>query len=447
MPDAIATPSAPPPAPTATPSAPPPSTPPSPDAPTPEPLKAPAAPNKVRQAAYEELDNLDKEPTPAPRQTRKPAQQAATSAKTADKTSKTASSSSDDGSAEHATKSDSPSGSTPVSDDKPIKAAELRGAYEKAKSEVKRLTAENEKLKTAKPAEDPEKSTLVESLSAKDKRIKELEDSLRYADYQQTDEYKTKYEKPFVQAYAAGRAKASALKVRVGRKVDAEGNIIEEGTTRQGTPEDFDAIARAGSDDDAAALAEQLFGRNSAVVLYHRERVQELGAQAQNAVDDFRRQGGERAKAEVETRTKQQAEIQKRQTEAASTFKRLNQEAVERYPQYFKAEESDAKGNELLKKGFAMADAGFSGNGDLPPEEMIKLHSALHNKAAAFDFIAYRLKTASVRIKELETQLAELNESTPKGGSAKRDGGGEGKPKSGREAAFAELDELDKANR
>lgn len=446
MPDAIATPSAPPPAPTVTPSdTPPVPTSPSSDSPTPEPIKTPTAPNKARQAAYDELEALDKEPTPARQPPKKPAQSTTTQtgAKPAEKKPSSDTTGEKSGSADTA----STDASSHEGEDKPVPAAKLRPAYEAAKAEVKRLTVELEKAKTAKPAEDPEKATLVESLSAKDKRIKELEDSLRYADYQQTDEYKTKYEKPFVQAYAAGRAKATALKVRVGRKLDAEGNVIEPGTTRQGTAEDFDAIARAGSDDDAAALAEELFGRNAPVVLYHRERVQELGSQAQQAVDDFRKQGSERFKAETEARTKQQAEVQKRQTEAASTFKRLNQEAIERYPHYFKAADDDAKGSELLKKGFALADAGFSGNGDLPPEEMIKVHSALHNKAAAFDYIAYRLKTANSRIKELETQLSELNESTPKGGSPKREGG-EVKTKAGRrEAAFAELDELDKANK
>ena len=88
-----------------------------------------------------------------------------------------------------------------------------------------------------------------------------------------------------------------------------------------------------------------------------------------------------------------------------------------------------------------MADAAFSNQGS--PEERVKLHAELRNKAAAFPKIALRLKQARSKIKELETALAAYEDSEPAAGEG-------GKPRSvtptgsGMDEAFAEIESLSK---
>ena len=113
----------------------------------------------------------------------------------------------------------------------------------------------------------------------------------------------------------------------------------------------------------------------------------------------------------------------------------------EKFPKWFKPEEGDEEANALLAKGYALADSAFSNQGS--PEERVKIHAEVRNKAAAFPKVALRLKQARTRIKELETSLAAYEDSEPAAGEG-------GKPRSvtptgdGLDDAFAEIDTIGK---
>lgn len=329
----------------------------------------------------------------------------------------------------------------------PVKAAELRAAYDKLKSDHHALKAEHEKLKstaTAKPAEDPEKPKLVESLKEKDERIAKLEEQLRYSSFQSTEEYKTKYEQPVVSAYQAGRARAAALKV-----TDSEGNV------RQGTADDFDAIMHITDDDAAAEKANELFGPKASMILYHRERLQELNSARVNAIEEYRKTGAERDKKAMEESLKARDAQQKQSAELSAMFNKLNSEAVAARPEFFKPDDGDEKGDGLLKMGFALADFAFGAlpperldelpasvksklvNGRLPAQEIVRLHSEMRTKAAGYGFLTHKYRQAQSRIKELETKLSEFEQSVPQGGTRRPSDGST--PKS----IEQEIDELD----
>lgn len=297
---------------------------------------------------------------------------------------------------------------------KPVAAAELRKAYENLKSEHARLKEEHTKLKDFKPPEDTEKKALAERVEAHTKRISELEAELRYSNYERSEEYKTKYHEPFVEAYQAGRAKVASLKV-----ADAEGE------TRQGTAADFDNIMRIQDDETAAEKATEMFGAKASIVLYHRERVQELNAARAKAVEEYRKSGDERERQRLEQQTLAKTTAEKQAGEIAGMFKTFADEAIEKYPQWFKPEEGDDKGNELLVKGFERADLAFKSSPfqpNLTPQErdgIIRLHTAIRNKAAGFDRLVYKNTQLSNRVKELETKLAEFENSKPTGGIGK----------------------------
>lgn len=317
---------------------------------------------------------------------------------------------------------------------KPRTSGEAWRRYDAISKEVKEVKAELESLRAAKPADDVEKPQLIESLKSKDARIEELQTEIKYLSYESSDEYKEKYQKPYEEAATNSTSRAVQLKVP----------DPETGATRNLTEQEFWNIVRIGDDDAALSAAEQLFGENSTRANFLIERRNEIinaHRRGQIAKDEFRKTGSEREKSAMEQRLQQQQATEAQSTKINETFKKLNTDAVEKYPQWFKEEEGDDTGNELLKKGFAMADRAFSPN-DLTPEQTVKLHSAIRNKSAGFDRLAYKNTTLKRRISELETELSEFRESDP--GAA---GGTGRKPEKQEMSAFDEIDAMAAARR
>lgn len=315
---------------------------------------------------------------------------------------------------------------------KPSKASELRQAYETQKAKLRQLEADlaakNAELETvkSKPSEDPEKKTLQERLSEREKRLQDLENKIRFKDYQESQEYKEKYYQPFVDAFQTGRRKAASLKISG-----------EDGNVRQGAAEDFDRLVQA-DDDTAADLAEELFGSKSAQVMYHRERVMELNDARTKAVEDYKKAGSEQEKQSRE----QYDAHQKRMSEA---FKTATTQAIEKYPELFKPTEGDQKGNDLLQKGFALADSALSGldheGKPIPPERIIAIHAAVRNRAAGFGRMVHLYRSSQEKIKSLESDLKKYSSSEPGAGNAD----GKGKVATGSDVGWeSELEKLGK---
>lgn len=294
----------------------------------------------------------------------------------------------------------------------PEKAGKLRPLYDKLKADYAKLEAENKELKAkpAQPADDPEKTKLQQTLETRDKRIKELEDEFKFTNYERSSEYKERFEQPFIDAYGSGRAKVASLTL-----TDAEGN------SRKGTPEDFDSFMRITDDDQAATVAADLFGAKAPMVMYHREKVLELNSARNKALETYRKEGTVREQARTEA-------AQKHQKEMAGLWNKEAHGAVEKYPRLFKPIDGDEKGNELLKVGFERADAAFGSplKGEdgkpmrLSPQDMVKLHAEIRNKAGGFDRAIHLLAKERSRVKELETKLKEYEDSQPNGQAQRR---------------------------
>ncbi len=172
-------------------------------------------------------------------------------------------------------------------------------------------------------------------------------------------------------------------------------------------------------DDVAAEWAAQKFGAKSSMVLFHRERVQELNGARKKAIDEYRKNGSEREKQ----RSEQMAAFTKRFDEAIESASKAS---MEKYPQWFKPDDTDEKGNELLDFGNhivarVVANGKQLKDGDKPmsTEDLARAISAIRSKAGAFDRVAHRLNAALKQVKALETELAEFRGSVPGPGGEK----------------------------
>lgn len=318
-------------------------------------------------------------------------------------------------------------------DETPKVPAQLRKAYEDLKAKHRALELEHEKVRTTKPQPDPEIMTRLEK---EEKRRAELEDEMRYVAYERSQEYKEKYQQPFIEAYQAGQKRMESLDIQqktilvedptTGEKTE---KIIRQG--RAATAEDFNSLMAIPSDRDARKFAKEMFGEDAALALQHREKVIELNNVQAKALEDFKKTGAEREKQQTEARSK--AEKQQ-----VALWESLNKAAAEKFPTWFKpagldAEGNplDAKGDELLQKGFELVDRAFSGDASkLSSEELTKLHSAIRNRAAAFGRIAHQNKTLQAEIAELKKALEQFKTAEP--------GAGHGGPQKLDETKFGE---------
>lgn len=302
-------------------------------------------------------------------------------------------------------------------DKQPSKPATLRAAYENVKRRNQELEQQVREFQQVKPTEDPRLKTYQERLEAAEKRREELETEMRYSAYERSPEYLDKYQKPFEEAYQWGRQSVARLKV-----------LQEDGATRPATPEDFDKIMLIPDDGDAVDVAEAMFGNKAKIVLDHRWEMKKLDASRYRAIEDFKKQGSERHQKMTETETRQREQI-------GRMWGELNNEAAERFPKYFKAEEGDEDGNKLLEEGYKLADQAFSSGNGMPPEQLVRIHASIRNRAAAFTREVYRNSKLTERVSELEKQLAEYQASEPGPGE-----GGGIRPES--DSWEAELDKL-----
>jgi len=299
----------------------------------------------------------------------------------------------------------------------PLKAPELRAEYAKVKKRVADLEKELTDLKAkpgeAKALDEPERKAFVEQITTLKKQLEDTSAALKTVAYEQSDEYKAKYERPFIDAWQEGVQLVTGLTV-----TDQEGN------TRKGTDADFQAIMREPDNEQAANLAQEMFGANAFYVLAQRRDIQRLHTQRVKALDEYRHTFSEREKLHAETSKKEQEEREARRVQNTTLFKRFNAEAAQKYPQYFAPIDGDEEGNQILDKGFQYADLAFSGAPDLPNERRVQLHSAIRNRAAAFGRLVHQLKAKDSQIEALQKELEEIRGSTPGGGQVGREAAG-----------------------
>lgn len=297
----------------------------------------------------------------------------------------------------------------------PLKAPELRAEYARVKKRMQDLEKEVEELKTkpadTKPIEDTERKTYVEEIAGLKKQVDDMTAALKVVAYEQSPEYRERYEAPFVEAWQEGVQLVSGLTV-----TDQEGN------TRKGTAEDFQLVMSEPVNEKAAELANEMFGANAFYVLAQRRDIMKLNNQRVKALESHKANLSQREKEQTEQSKKQQEEREARRIQNVATFKKLNAQALEKYPEYFAPIPGDDQGNAILERGFRDADLAFSGSPDLPEEKRIQLHSAIRNRAAAFGRLVHLLRQRDTKIAELTKQLEEINGSTPGSGQVGRPG-------------------------
>lgn len=286
---------------------------------------------------------------------------------------------------------------------------ETRHAYKSLKKKIaselhpkiQKLEARIKELETTTPEESKAFQERFEKAETERKR---LENILADIDYRESDEFKTKYQKPYIDAWNSALSDLSEIQVE-----------NADGTLRTATDKDLVEIANLplGS---ARAKAKLLFGDAADDMMLHRRKILDL-AKAQNEAIDAR-------KKEAETRAKTQAADAKAAQERVSQMWSESVKTLEtRFPAMFSKVEGDTEGNALLEKGQAQADSLFRPTDENRPksaDEAVHGHALFWHKIRNHDRLAFWLKKTREELKEAKAELEKYENSEPKGGQGGR---------------------------
>ncbi len=265
----------------------------------------------------------------------------------------------------------------------------------------------------------PQFKAVTEKVATLEKQNAELQEEIRYVNYQKHPEFVEKYQKPYEEAW--GKA-VTGLK---GLQLQFTHPETGEVTGRDITPQDIAAFAGA---DPATARQQirQLFPdpADATEVRAYVDRIRELAGSQQKALDDQRKVAGDRDK----TRTEEQQRVSKALTEEiGKTWAEVNAEVTAKY-EFLRPVEGQEERNTVLEKATAFVDEALketASNPKLTKEAraaIIKKHAALRNRAIGFSVLKFENKSLQGKVTELQKQLSAYQKSEPAPGGGGRNG-------------------------
>ena len=273
----------------------------------------------------------------------------------------------------------------------------------------KRAATLEQELLEAKKSILPEqdRKTYEERAQKIEARNKELEDEIRYVNYAKSQDFQEKYQAPYEAAFKRAIADISEIAV-------TDPNTQQ---SRPATIEDFMLVLNQPL-GPARQMAQAIFGDFANDVMTHRKEVKGLWDAQQAALKEAKENGSKR---DAERQQKMSAQQQALATEIKQAWDKENQTLLEHpeYGKYFKPREGNEEFNKRLSEGYRLVDQAFSENPNNPaltPEQrsaIIKRHTAVRNRAAAWGVANWEKEQAIQRVAELEKELKAYKETTP----------------------------------
>jgi hypothetical protein len=300
------------------------------------------------------------------------------------------------------------------------------------KGRVTELESEISKLKTT-PISAEDRKGFEDRTTKAEARVKELEDHMRFVDYSKTEDFNTKYVKPYNKAWENAVSELKEITITDGA-----------GHERAVTPQDILDLVNLPL-GKARELADQYFGKFADDAMSHRKEISKLWQAQQAALENEKKVGGETLKQQTEAAQKN---FQAMQSNIKDVWQKENAAllADKTYGPMFSKREGDTQWNDRLEKGFALVDRAFSENPSDPQhtseqrQEIVRRHTAIRNRAAAWGAVKAENETLRGQIDEMKKELEQYKGSEPgtNGGRIAPNGNG-GKPMTARERMHEDL--------
>jgi hypothetical protein len=318
---------------------------------------------------------------------------------------------------------------------KPVKAAELRAAYDGLKKRVKEeyepqlqsLKAKIQEYESKKPEDT---APVIARLKSLEERNAALEKQIAYVDYQESTDFKDKYANPYKEAWTEAVAEFRELNVRLPDGEDDMGN--PKFKVRPADENDLLQLANmklADMDD----TAQKMFGASYSRAIGHIQNLKKLSTAQSKALEEAKTKA-------TEWKSQRNMEFQNKAQTLAKTWTETNKTLQDKFPKAFNVEEGNSDDKIGHTKGFALADLMFLGGQALTPEQVealptgfketvksqqplsetqkVQLHALARLKMANHDRKVIALKKSNERIAELEKSLADYEKSEPAAGKA-----------------------------
>jgi hypothetical protein len=316
---------------------------------------------------------------------------------------------------------------------------ELRAVYETTKKELDTLKpkltqieAENQQLK-AKLAETEKLVPQAEEMAKLKQQLEEKENVIRLAKYEQSDEYKTKFDQPLQQTLSGIQNMLKEL------TVDTKNEETEEVTSRPATEADFATIYQLPK-GAAWKKARELFGDVAPEVMAQADRLRQVNSERQEAIETYRKQGNE-----IETKRQMDQRVQSEGM--ARMWTEANEAIKTKIPQFLQEKPDDEEFNEAIKKGTSMVDPAYTdARKKMTPTERITKDAMVRNRAIAFTPMALLIQRQNAQIEQLKSDLAAYEGSepgTPGSGGGRSASGAAGTKGGGKAADGAFTDIID----
>lgn len=236
--------------------------------------------------------------------------------------------------------------------------------------------------------------------------LKEKEDYLRLHHYQQSDEYRTKFEQPWEQTWLKTAKQMQEITV----------TDLTTGTERQATVHDIERLVNSPL-GAARKMADEMFGPFANDAMAMRGKIVELFEAREEAIAKAKAEGANWQKKQSENQTKQTAALRQ---EIAQTWQKSNETylADEKVGHYFKPHEGDQEWNQRLSKGAELVDKAFAtlrpdfSNGE-PRADVIRRHAAIRQRAIAFGPLRHAYEQMTAERDSWKSKYEAIAKSTP----------------------------------
>lgn len=284
------------------------------------------------------------------------------------------------------------------------------------KGHMARLQKEIAEIK-ANPGSHPEFKSITEKAAALEARNSELEEEMRYVNYQKHPEFIEKYQKPYEEAWGKAMTGLKGLQLSITNQETGEA------VGRDITPQDIATFAGL---DPAAARHQikQLLPDpvDAAEVRGYVDRIRDLAHSQQKALTDQRKVSGDRERQRAE---QSQLVSQQLTQEIAQTYQQTVAEATQKYD-FLRPVEGDEKYNSALESAAKFVDESLRLNPANPKltkeqrQEIVKKHVALRNRAIAYSTLKYKNAQMQSQLAQLQEQLKGFQSSEPGSGNGSR---------------------------
>lgn len=279
-----------------------------------------------------------------------------------------------------------------------------------------RLKAETELSELRKTLPDPIKFKEVEERAKTlEARAKELEDEIRFTNFSKSQEFKEKYQKPYEESWKRWMGELGELVIQ-----DAA-----SGEERPLTPSDILDLVNMPL-QKAREQADAQFGSFANDVMLARKEIRGLYENQNKALAEAKTSGAER-ETKMQQAARESHEVLSKEITTHWTKANEMAKADEKFGKFFTPIEGDTEGNTRLTKGFEIADKAFSVNPLNPNltsgqrEQVVQLHSAVRNRAAAFGRLSYQNDKLSAELAALKEEFGKFKSLQPGAGDGQRE--------------------------